>query len=136
MTIKKSIMFFAAAICFSLPVHAETLADATMTITNNTDFDSSSIINGGSCSDKLGQSGITRAHSTNKVPDKLVKLSCLRSPHNCTAVVYMSAHCTGPAVFTVVLDVDKGIQSATPIDPKRNRFTITFNKFAVTMTQK
>lgn len=135
MSLTKRVFQIAAIFCVALPIHAQTL-DATLTITNKTDFDSTSIINNGGCSAKLGPNGITRAHSTNVVPDKIVRLSCLRSPNNCTAVVYLTTNCSGAPIYTVVFDVDKGIKSANPIDPEHNNFQISYSGFSITLYKK
>ena len=133
MSIRKIVFLFAATICAALPLQAQAAA---LTITNNTNFDSTSIINNGPCSTKLGPSGTTHAHSTNVVPDSIVKMACQRSPSNCTAVVYLNGSCTAPAVYIVVLDVNAGIKSAEPIDPASNQYVISYSGFTATLSPK
>lgn len=79
-------------------------------VSNNTNQDSTSIINHGACSNTLpGGIGITHAHQTNSVPETILKLACLTNTTNCQADVYMTSNCTGPAIGTVTLNVSTGI---------------------------
>ena len=85
-----------------------------LTIINHTNYDSTSIINNGACSNVMGAPGITRAHTTNVVPEKLVIKACIFNKANCTAAVHMTNNCTGPVVATVIFDVAKGIKDIQP----------------------
>lgn len=112
----------------ALPV----VATATpLTIINNTNHDSTSIINGGACSNSLGPAGVTKAHSTNLVLDIVIKHICRFTPKNCRADIYMTNNCTGPVVGTAVLDINAGIQSVSSIAPykieKTSPFVIVMN---------
>lgn len=103
---------------------------ADLTIVNNTNRDSTSIINGGACSTILGAHGITRAHSTNVVPSSVVTFACLANRSNCKADVYMTANCTGPVVATAYFDTKSGIKVVTLHD---NSYTVTGGGFQVTI---
>lgn len=103
-------------------------------VNNHTDYDSTSIINNGSCSTILGEMGISRKHTDhNVVPDSKVRFACFLNKKNCKADVYMSANCTGPKIATVLFDVDTGIKSIQMLDPK---FQIIGSGFTTTMEQK
>ena len=91
-------------------------AKSDLTIINNTNYDSTSIINNGACSTILGDSGITRAHSTNVVSAMKIAMACFTNPANCKADVYMTANCSGPVVATVIFDTKTGIKSKTVYD--------------------
>ena len=64
-------------------------------LVNNTNQDSTAIINGGACSTSLPNGyGITKAHSSNHIPGRIVKGACGRDrQENCSAKVYMTNHC-------------------------------------------
>ena len=120
---KLRLISFTLACAASMVAHAEAV-----TIVNNTNRDSTSIINNGSCSTVLGSSGITRAHTTNVVPEMKMKLACIRNSKNCIADVYMTDNCTGNKIATAVFDVSTGMKSITIIDPQYN---ITASGFTV-----
>ncbi len=89
------------------------IANATLSITNNTNFDSTSIINN-TCSTALGnKKGVTKRHSSNTVPDSAILLICGRTPDNCVADLRMTADCTGDSIATLVFSITSGITSAT-----------------------
>lgn len=111
MSMKKKTFTYCVALSFLMPLYV-TAAD--LTIINNTNHDSTSLINNGACSDILGANGITRAHSTNVVPESVIAKGCITNKRNCQANVHMTSNCTGPAVATVLLDVKTGIKSVTP----------------------
>lgn len=112
MKVKKTIV--AGLIAMSLPV----IAMATpLTIVNNTNQDSTSIINNGMCSNALGPSGITRAHQTNVVPDVVLQNACFFTPENCRADIYMTNNCTGPKVATAMFSLKRGITGITGFTP-------------------
>lgn len=81
-----------------------------LTIVNNTDEDSTSIINDGMCSNKL-TGGVTKAHSTNVVSGTIVSLACFGHASDCKAEVYMTNDCSGDKIATVMFDTKTGIKS-------------------------
>lgn len=103
-----------------------------LTIVNNTNRDSTSVINNGPCSDILGASGITHAHSTNVVPENMIYKGCISNRTNCRADVHMTSNCTGPTVAVVIFDVKRGIKSVQPVDTSQG-YTISGNGFTATM---
>lgn len=143
MSIKRTVFFVGAIICAALPFHAqaETIIKVDgLKITNNTDKDSTSKINDGSCSSSvLGESGITRAHSTNEVSNAKIRVACVANRENCRADVYMTTVCEKsgqPRVATVILNVNTGIkdvQMNTEID---NPYVITYSGFSATISPK
>jgi len=105
--------FLTLSLCsLSFSAHAKEL-----TIVNNSDFYSTSFINGTMCSSTLS-GGITQPHSTNVVADSVINLACLFYPTNCTADVYMTKNCSGLKVGTVVFDTKKGIKSIVNLTTK------------------
>ena len=98
-----------------------------LTIINRTNHDSTSIINNGPCS-VIFDNGITRAHSTNIVPEKIILKACIFNKTNCKAAVFMNDHCAGDAVATVVFDVKSGIKNIDP-SPSPQGYVITGNGF-------
>ncbi len=98
------------------------LAHADLIITNYTYQDSTSIINGGSCSNWL-PGGVTEGRKpggppvVNKIPDVIVQAACLHVDNpfdtSCIADVFMTNHCgaKGEEVATVYFDTKKGIQN-------------------------
>lgn len=90
-------------------VHADPLK-----IVNNTDYDSTSVINKGACSSLL-PGGTTRAHTTNVVSERLIKTLC--GNKDCQADIYMQPNCKGPVIASVVFNVKTGLgQITTPIN--------------------
>lgn len=113
----------------SLSVHA---IAGDLTIANNTNHDSTCIINNGACSNIMGAVGVTHAHTTNVVPEKLVTKACMFNKINCTAAVHMTNNCTGPTVAIVVLDVVKGIKEVQLIDSSQG-YIIAGRDFLATL---
>ena len=102
-------------ICFIiLSVSIPAVSAASLTIINNTNHDSTSILNNGACSDILGPSGISHAHNTNVVPEAILNKGCIFNKANCKAEVHMTNNCSGPAIATVTFDVKTGIKSVVP----------------------
>lgn len=117
----------ATLIAAALPLSA--LASPDLFIHNSTDNYSTSIINNGFCSTKLGEAGVTKPGEKNhQVSGGTVRLACIGHWTDCKAKVYMSADCTGPVVATVLLDIEKGIKSIEPQDPS---FTVTGSGFDI-----
>lgn len=125
--LKKITLMSVIAIC-SMPLMAQ--ADD-LVINNTTDFFSTSVINNGSCSTILGETGITKPRSVNTVSSKTVKLACLFNQANCKADVYMTNNCTGPVIATAVLDTSKGIKS---VEMKDAKFKVGYAGFNITIT--
>src|SRR3989338_7449629 len=78
------------------------LAHAGLNITNNTDKPSTAVINNGPCSTFLGEHGTTQPHTTNHVPDLVIKFACLKHVSDCVANLYMSNNCSGSVVATII----------------------------------
>lgn len=104
---------------------------ADLSITNNTNLDSTSIINRGLCSATLPTGGVTKAHTTNKISSFNLGLACVRDARNCRADVYMTNNCTGGVIATVILDTKTGIKS---VEMKDNSYTITYQPWVVTLS--
>lgn len=132
MSIRKTVFLIAASLCSIIPLQASA---GDLVVNNRTDFDSTSIINNGACSDKLGSVGISRAHTEhNVVPDAKVRFACKINTKNCKAEVKITNNCSGPTIATVFFDVDGGIkQPVTTSDP---RFDIIGSGFEITLVQK
>lgn len=107
---RKSILASALTIGLSL-ISMQSYAAQSLTIVNNTNQDSTSKINGGLCSTVFGSDGVTKAHSTHVVSDKLVALACMGNSSNCKAEIYMTNNCSGPVVGTAIFDTNTGIKS-------------------------
>jgi len=89
-------------------------------VTNNTKFDSTSIINDGLCSSKvLGpKSGVTKAgEQRHEVTGGQLALACFKNHQNCKADIYMTDNCTGKKISSVVFSTSTGIKSFTTDDP-------------------
>lgn len=131
MPIRKSIFAISAGLILTLPFQANAQS---LVVNNRTDFDSTSIINNGICSNQLGEVGISRAHTDNNVvPESKLKFACKFNPKNCKADVYLTANCTGSKVATVLFDLDTGIKSASVYD---SHYEITGSGYVITMSQK
>lgn len=102
-------------------------AASDLTIVNNTNNDSTSIINNGICSNTLS-GGVTKAHSTNVVKKTVIGLACLGHASNCKADVYMTNNCSGNKVASVVFDTGSGIKSITM---NSNNFHISGSGFRI-----
>lgn len=121
MLLKKSVCLIGLSIglCLSAaPVFAQAL-----TIVNNSNSPSTSIINNGICSSQLGSDGVTQPHTTHVVNDKIIALACFANPSNCKADVYMTNNCSGPLVATAVFDTKNGMKSIKNFSDKY-KFTI------------
>lgn len=104
-----------SAISISFFAHAALAND--LVIQNNTNYYSSSVINGGMCSSNIpGGSGVTAPHSRNVVKDFIMRTACFQNSSNCQADVYMTNNCTGQIIATVFYDVNNGIKSITVKD--------------------
>lgn len=109
----KSIFTSLIALGFTFPIIAQ---GGDLSIINNTNYDSTSIINEGACSTLLGEIGTTRAHNSNVIPEYVVNMACLLNQKNCRADVYLTNNCTGPVIATVFLDTKTGVKSWTVND--------------------
>lgn len=122
--------FSVVMVTFCMGASSIAAARSDLTIVNNTNQDSTSIINNGACSTILGKVGITRAHETNVVPAGLVAVACVTSPRACTAEVYMTNNCTGSPVARVVFDTKTGYISKEEINAA---YKIDGNGFRIVM---
>jgi hypothetical protein len=135
MSVKKII--FTSLVAMSMSSISMMAYAGDLHLINNTNFDSTSIINSGMCSSSLlGNNGITKAHGTNTVADSMVKMACLKISDpkglNCTADVYMNKNCSGKKVATVVLDVSTGVKKVTV---HSSEYKITASGFNIQMDQ-
>lgn len=113
MSLKKTFLSSLLMVGLSLPLFAQA---NDLTITNNTDQDSTSRINQGMCSkDILGPNGITYKHSTRVIKNVQIKVACMAKPEDCKADVYMTNNCTGNVITTISYSVTKGILGHTPV---------------------
>jgi hypothetical protein len=117
-------------ISFSFSAHAF-IANSDLTIVNDTNHDSTSIINNGLCSTILGDSGVTKAHSTNVVKADILKKACYFSQHNCQADVYMTNNCSGTKIATVFFDIATGVKGYPDVFDKS--YTITASGFGISL---
>jgi hypothetical protein len=109
--LSKKIKWMTALAILSTPLLAQA---GDLSITNNTDLPSTSIINGGLCSNILpGGAGITQPHSTNVVPQAIMNAACWVNRDNCTADIYLTDNCTGDKEGRVVISTTSGIKSIT-----------------------
>ena len=109
-------------------------AASELTIVNNTNYDSTSKINGGMCSNDIPEAmggGVTKAHQTKKVPGTAIGFACFGHSSDCKADVFMTNDCSGSIVATVIFDTKKGIQSITP---KSTEFTVSGSGFNVALS--
>lgn len=95
--------------CASFSVFAQSLR-----IDNQTDHDSTAVINSGACSASY-PGGITRAHTANDVPETLLRALC--GNKTCKADIYMNASCSGAPIGTAYFNVKTGLGDIT-VDPK------------------
>jgi len=105
-----------------------------LTIDNQTDFDSTSVLNNGACSTILGADGITKAHTKKTVAPTKIRLACLGHWDNCKAVVYMTNNCSGPAVATTYFNVKTGVKKETIVNHSE-KFTLDGDGFTATIKQ-
>lgn len=131
MFISKTAKLAASLIIAALPFTAN--AASGLTIDNQTDFDSTSVLNNGACSTILGAEGVTNAHTKKTVSASKIRLACLGNWSNCKAVVYMSNNCTGPVAATVYFDINTGIKS---VQSQSDKFEISGSGFTSTLKQK
>lgn len=115
----------------SVSVYAQAAA-ADLTLINNTDSDSTSIINNsGFCSSWL-KGGVTKAHSTNKVDKATIDFACALTAPACTADVYMDDNCSGPVIATIYFNTNTGFikrdMKTTDYDVKGSGFVIQMDK--------
>jgi hypothetical protein len=129
MTMKKKVLTSLVIVSVSMPLLAMA---ADLTIINNTNQDSTSIINGGPCSNILGASGVTRAHTTTVVPEYVIKRACIFNKSNCQADVHMTDNCSGPTIAKVVFDVNSGIKSVTPVNTSLG-YSVSGNSYAASI---
>src|SRR3990167_1148962 len=109
------------------------LAHAGLNITNNTDKPSTAVINNGPCSTMLGEHGTTQPHTTNSVPDGIIKLACLIHTSDCKANLYMSDNCSVSVIANIVFDTKKGIRN---IDNKNiDGYTVSGSGFDATINK-
>lgn len=122
---KKMILSGLCLISLSVPF---SLQAANLTIKNETNRDSTSIINHGACSTILGSSGVTKAHTTNVVSESTLLKACFLNRTNCQADVYMSNNCSGQKVATAIFDVYTGLKSVQVFD---SSYTFDGNAFSI-----
>jgi len=126
---KKNIAYVVALLAMGTMVNAAQAAD--LTISNQTQHDSTCVINDGACSTILGESGVTHPHQTNVISSNKIKFACLLNRSNCKADVYMTANCTGPKIATVIFDTNSGIKTTTMYD---NSYAINHEAFTITLS--
>lgn len=131
MFIKKTAQIAASIIIAALPF---TASAAGLTIDNQTDFDSTSVLNNGACSTILGSDGITKAHTRKTVSESKIRLACIGHWSNCKAEVYMSNNCTGPVVATAYFDTKTGLKKET-IQNHSDKFVIDGEGFTAIIKQ-
>ncbi len=107
----KKLSYFTSLILLATSAHAD------LNIINNTDFDSTCVVNDGMCSNQLGDEGITHAHSANLISQLELYIACGSNTWNCKADVYMTPDCSGPSIGTVILDINQGISQVTETGP-------------------
>jgi len=84
-------------------------------VINNTNEDSTAIINDHTCSTTLGIKGITKAHSINFVDIITGVFACSETPDSpCKADVYMTNDCSGDKIATLFYERNVGIVSVQP----------------------
>jgi hypothetical protein len=118
---------------FSLLAQAAGPVPRDLLISNNTDYFSTAIINGGPCSTVLPNNyGITSPHEmAHTVPGGYVKMACFLNPFNCTADVYMTENCSGPKIATVYVNIFQGINSVDPVPNSGYSVVHTDNSFTI-----
>ncbi|EKD71941.1 MAG: hypothetical protein ACD_46C00053G0001 [uncultured bacterium] len=134
MLIKKIIFTSMFATMIAAPAWAQEVAAFATTndlvVVNNTDEDSTAVINNGACSSKLPNGvGVSHRRTTNHIPGNIVDIACLANRTRCTADVYMTNNCSGPIVAKVIFDTKKGIQDVQPSDQNKYKFTGETNTF-------
>lgn len=113
----------------SMPIFAHA---GSLTVVNNTNRDSTTVTNDFQCSDHLpGGKGVTKAHSTNVIPENTVNIACIKNKENCKADVYMSDNCSGTKVATVIFSTKTGIKGSPVIYD--NAYQISGSGFYIQM---
>lgn len=128
MSLRKIFMVGCLMSAVSLPLSA--LAGVSLTIDNQTNFDSASIVNGSLCTNKIPIPGnVTKAHTVNTISSVSLYIACHGNEANCTAEIYGNATCSQPneqnpigKIGTAIVDTSSGLKSVTVTDP---RFTET-----------
>ncbi|MBA3660554.1 MAG: hypothetical protein H0W64_02385 [Gammaproteobacteria bacterium] len=131
MSLKKTLLstLLIASLCVPVFAHAGDLI-----IVNNTDKDSTSVINKGYCSTTImGKDGITKARTTKIVKDLQLRMACMKNLDNCKADVYMTNDCTGPIAATVTLSVKTGIKQVGIA--KDVPYKVTWTAFSIRVEQ-
>jgi hypothetical protein len=105
-------------------------SQAALTLVNNTNRDSTSIINSGVCSSKL-PNGITPAHTTNVVGDTVIKLACIKDKTNCTADVFMTRDCSGNRIARVSFNVNTS--TVTSVAMNTSEYKISVDGLKITL---
>lgn len=130
---KKIVMALATLGISSLSILANAATD--LTVTNNTNEDSTSIVVNGSnkCSNQYGEDGITRKSSTHTIPAMLIRLACGAHLSDCYAHVYMSADCSGESVASVVYDLKSTNGGVKSITSTSSKYLITGTGYHLTL---
>lgn len=111
MSFQKSILTSILIAGMSLPAFAGSLI-----IFNNTDFPSTSKINGFVCSrDVLGpKDGVTPKRTKKTIEEKDLVRACFSRTKECIADVYITDNCTGTPITQVTFTVANGVSKVTP----------------------
>jgi len=138
---KKTLVTLCLGFSLSMPTF---VFASNLVIINNTNHDSTSILNDGPCSTILGESGVTRAHKTNNVSDALLKKACIASrptrkgrPWICKADVYMTNNCSGAMIGKATIDVNEGIQKIELSPSNPGNYVVTYDpadRFTITIS--
>lgn len=113
-TMRKAVVFLIAGMAFSAIPLAAFADPAVFSITNNTSYDTTFIINHGDCSvDLMGVAGLIKANTWNSISPDVLNNLCGNAKNNCVIDIYMTKQnkCDGSPVATIVLDTQKGISS-------------------------
>jgi hypothetical protein len=123
---------FKKTLCTGFALLGMTLGHtASLSITNDTNHDSTSIINHGPCSTILGESGVTRAHTTNVIAENILARACMFNKTNCQADVYMTSNCTGPKIATALFNIYTGVKSVEMFD---DSYSVSGGGFNITLS--
>lgn len=107
-------------------------SNASLTISNQTKHDSTTIVNSGFCSTKiLGKDGITKPGETKVISDLKIRLACMTNLENCRADVYMTGDCTGDIISTVIFSIKTGIKS---VSPPKDGYSVSYSPFSITVS--
>lgn len=103
-------------------------ANPDLMIRNKTQCYSTLVTNHGACSTILGSDiGVANPNSDHPVAGKYVRIACMLNQHNCTADLYLTNNCKGPAVATVTFDIDTGIKT---VQNHNSDFNVTVSSTA------